>query len=151
LQAEIDAMPRSHLTFIVTAYGKPRSKFGLGTDFAKWATDAGLPGHCRLHGLKKAGMTRLANSGNTAHELMSISGHKTIEEVKRYTEEFNRRMLASSGMAKQRAQKANGPVTNAEATTIQTPPKSLKIQGDIMAWRSQGESNPCFRRERATS
>jgi integrase len=52
LRAAIDAMPRAHLTFIVTAYGRPRSKFGLGNDFAKWATEAGLPDHCRLHGLK---------------------------------------------------------------------------------------------------
>ena len=32
-----------HLTYIITAYGKPRSKYGLGNDFAKWATEAGLP------------------------------------------------------------------------------------------------------------
>jgi integrase len=36
LMAAIDAMPKKHLTFIVTADGKPRSKAGLGTDFAKW-------------------------------------------------------------------------------------------------------------------
>ena len=34
LQAACDAMPKQHLTYIVTAYGKPRSKYGLGTDFA---------------------------------------------------------------------------------------------------------------------
>src|SRR5262249_42170043 len=43
LQAACDAMPKRHLTFIVTAYGKPRSKFGLGNDFAKRASAAGLP------------------------------------------------------------------------------------------------------------
>ena len=58
LQAACDAMPRAHLTFIVTAYGRPRSKNGLGNDFAKWATEAGLPARCRLHGLKKGGMRR---------------------------------------------------------------------------------------------
>ena len=41
LQAACNAMPKAHLTYIVTAYGKPRSKYGLGNDFAKWATDAG--------------------------------------------------------------------------------------------------------------
>ena len=34
LQAACDAMPKSHLTYIVTAHGKPRSKYGLGNDFA---------------------------------------------------------------------------------------------------------------------
>src|SRR5262249_262218 len=65
LQAACDAMPKSHLTYIVTVYGKPRSKYGLGNDFAKWATAAGLPARCRLHGLKKSAMRRLAEAGNT--------------------------------------------------------------------------------------
>jgi integrase/recombinase XerD len=83
LMASCDAMPKAHLTYIVTAYGKPRSKYGLGNDFAKWVTEAGLPRYCRLHGLKKAGMRRLAEAGGTAHELMAISGHKTLPEVQR--------------------------------------------------------------------
>ena len=29
LQAACDAMPKAHLTYIVSAYGKPRSKYGL--------------------------------------------------------------------------------------------------------------------------
>jgi hypothetical protein len=27
-------MPKVHLTYIITAHGKPRSKYGLGNDFA---------------------------------------------------------------------------------------------------------------------
>jgi len=90
------------LTYIVTAYGKPRSKYGLGNDFAKWATEAGVPAHCRMHGLKKGGMRRLAEAGGTAHELMAISGHRTLSEVQRYTEDANRKLLADTGMAKKR-------------------------------------------------
>src|SRR5262249_23771358 len=100
LLSACDAMPKAHLTYIVTAYGKPRSKVGLGNDFAKWVTEAGLPTRCRLHGLKKAGMRRLAEVGNTAHELMAISGHKTLTEVQRYTADADRKVLADSGMAK---------------------------------------------------
>jgi integrase len=102
LKAACDAMPKAHLTYIVTAYGKPRSKYGLGNDFAKWVTQAGLPRNCRLHGLKKAGMRRLAEAGGTAHELMAISGHKTLAEVQRYTKDADRRKLADSGIAKLR-------------------------------------------------
>ena len=110
LQAACDAMPKAHLTYIVTAYGKPRSKFGLGNDFAKWATEAGLPARCRLHGLKKGGMRRLAEDGATAHELMAISGHKTLSEVQRYTADADRKRLAEIGMAKRTEQVAD--VTN---------------------------------------
>ena len=94
LQAACSAMPKSHLTYIVTAYGKPRSKYGLGNDFAKWATEAGLPAQCRMHGLKKGGMRRLAEAGGTAHELMAVSGHKTLTEVQRYTKDADRKRLA---------------------------------------------------------
>jgi integrase len=134
LQAAIDAMPRSHLTFIMTAYGRPRSKFGLGTDFAKWARDAGLPDKCRLHGLKKAGLTRLADDGATTHELMAVSGHKTLAEVERYTREANARLLATSAMAKRKSrdlpgQNGNNQVPNLGAGLGTLPFKSLKSGG----------------------
>jgi site-specific recombinase XerC len=100
LAAAIDAMPKVHLTFIVSQWGKPYTADALGKLFGRWATEAGLPKRCRLHGLKKGGMRRLAESGGTAHELMAISGHKTLAEVQRYTEEADRKKLADSGTRK---------------------------------------------------
>jgi integrase/recombinase XerD len=102
LQSACDAMPEAHLTYITTAQGKPRSKYGLGNDFAKWATEAGLPARCRLHGLKKGGMRRFAEDGATTHELMALSGHRTLSEVQRYTDDADRERLADQAMAKKR-------------------------------------------------
>jgi hypothetical protein len=45
-------------------------------------------------------MRRLAEHGNTTHELMAISGHRTLSEVQRYTDDADRKRLATSGMAK---------------------------------------------------
>jgi hypothetical protein len=73
---------------------------GLTLDFAEWATAAGLPSRCRMHGLKKGGMRRLAEDGYTTHELMGTSGHKTLSEVQRYTDAADKRRLADSGHAK---------------------------------------------------
>jgi integrase len=87
LAAAIDAMRKVHLTFIVSQWGKPYTADALGKLFGRWATEAGLPKRCRLHGLKKGGMRHLAEAAATAHELMAISGHKTLSEVQRYTEE----------------------------------------------------------------
>jgi len=129
LQAACDAMPKAHLTYIITAAGKPRSKYGLGNDFAKWVTQAGLPARCRLHGLKKAGMRRLAEAGNTSHELMAISGHKTLSEVQRYTKEVDRIKLATSGMAKRQGQSMNTEVANPSAQSGKPAAKSLKGKG----------------------
>jgi integrase len=129
LQAACDAMPKAHLTYIVTAYGKPRSKYALGNDFAKWATEADLPAYCRLHGLKKGGMRRLAEAGNTTHELMAISGHKTLSEVQRYTDDADRKRLAESGMAKRQGQTMNTRVSNLGAKAVKPSAKSLKRKG----------------------
>jgi integrase len=129
LKAACDAMPKAHLTYIVTAYGKPRSKFGLGNDFAKWATEAGLPARCRMHGLKKGGMRRLAEAGNTTHELMAISGHKTLTEVQRYTDDANQQKLAESGMAKRQGQSVNTALSNLGTQSVKPAAKSLKQIG----------------------
>jgi len=126
LQVACNAMPKAHLTYIVTAYGKPRSKYGLGNDFAKWATEAGLPARCRMHGLKKGGMRRLAEHGNTTHELMAISGHRTLSEVQRYTEDADRKQLATSGMAKRRDQIENAEVANLGPWSGKPASKSLR-------------------------
>jgi integrase len=120
LQAACDAMPKVHLTYIITAHGKPRSKHGLGNDFAKWATEAGLPARCRLHGLKKGGMRRLAEAGGTAHELMAFSGHKTLTEVQRYTTDADRKRLADAAMAKLRDQSMNAGLHKHGAPFTQT-------------------------------
>jgi integrase len=123
LQAACDAMPKAHLTYIVTANGKPRSKYGLGNDFAEWAREAGLPDRCRLHGLKKGGMRRRAEAGNTAHELMAFSGHKTLIEVQRYTSAADKKRLADSGAAKMRGQSENTEVTNLAAQSYKPSSK----------------------------
>jgi integrase len=123
LQAACEAMPKEHLTYIVTAYGKPRSKFGLGNAFAEWATEAGLPARCRLHGLKNGGMRRLAEAGTTTHELMAISGHKTLTEVQRYTEDADRKRLAESGMAKRQGQTVNTALSNPAAQSVKPSAK----------------------------
>jgi integrase len=129
LHAACTAMPRAHLTYIVTVHGKPRSKYGLGNDFAKWATEAGLPAHCRLHGLKKGGMRRLAEAGGTAHELMAFSGHKTLTEVQRYTMEADRKRLADAALAKLRVQNENANYTNMAPSLHKHTTKSLKAKG----------------------
>jgi integrase len=130
LQSTCDAMPKPHLTYIVTAQSKPRSKYGLGNDFAKWATEAGLPARCRLHGLKKGGMRRFAEDGATTHELMALSGHRTLSEVQRYTDDADRLRLADQAMAKKRrGQSENADVTNIAAPLHKQGAKSLKTKG----------------------
>lgn len=99
LKALINETPSQHLTFLVTEFGKPFSPAGFGNRFREWCDEAGLP-HCTAHGLRKAAAVRLAERGATAHEIMAITGHKTLEEVERYTRAVQKARLADSAMAK---------------------------------------------------
>ena len=94
-------IPAQNTTFLMTEYGKPFTPNGFGNAFRKWCNRAGLP-HCSAHGLRKATATLLAESGATAHEIMSVTGHQTLEEVERYTRNARRQVLADSAMAKLR-------------------------------------------------
>jgi integrase/recombinase XerD len=99
LQVAFESIPSRHLTFLVTEYGHPFSHKGFGQRFKDWCYQAGLP-HCSSHGLRKATATHLAEAGCTAHEIMAITGHKSLREVERYTQEAQKRSLADSGMSK---------------------------------------------------
>ena len=57
---------------------------------ARALLEAGLLGNCAIHGLRKAAAGRLAEIGCTTHQIMAITGHKTMKEVERYTEEYRR-------------------------------------------------------------
>jgi integrase/recombinase XerD len=95
----IAATPSRHLTFLVTEYGRPFTAAGFGNRFRDWCNKANLP-HCSAHGLRKATAAKLAERGATAHEIMAITGHQSLEEVERYTRAARRSQLADSGMAK---------------------------------------------------
>lgn len=43
---------------------------------------------------------RLAEAGATAHEIVAVTGHKTLAEVQRYTESAMREWLADQAFAK---------------------------------------------------
>jgi integrase len=87
-----------HLTLLVTQTGKSYGANDFSEMFRNWCDAAGLPGHCVFHGLRKAALTRLADAGCTAHEIASISGHKTLSEVERYTKGADQARLARAAM-----------------------------------------------------
>lgn len=95
----IAATPSGHLTFLVTEYGKQHSVAGFGNRFREWCDNAGLK-HCSAHGLRKATAAHLADLGCSAHEIMAITGHKSLAEVERYTKAAEMTKLADRAMAR---------------------------------------------------
>jgi integrase len=111
LQAAIDAMPKGgHLTFLVTASGKPFSPAGFTNWFRDVCNEAGLRGFS-AHGLRKASMRRFAEAGCSVHEIAAFSGHKTLSEIAHYTRSVEQAALAREAMAKTRTKlsKSVGP------------------------------------------
>jgi integrase len=99
LQAILDAAPNDNLTFLVTAYQKPFTADGFGHWFRDQCNTAGLPPECTAHGLRKAACRRLAEAGCSASIIASISGHKTLREVERYTKAADQARMARAGIA----------------------------------------------------
>jgi integrase/recombinase XerD len=94
----IDQTPKQHLTFLVTEYGKPFSVAGFGGKFRDWCDQAGLK-NCSAHGLRKATAAHLAEGGATPHQIMAVTGHKTLKEVERYTRAAQRTGMADIGIS----------------------------------------------------
>ena len=99
LAAAIAGADAGNLTFLITDYGKPFTVAGFGNRFREWCNAAGLP-HCSAHGLRKATAARLAERGATPHEIMSITGHRSLDEVERYTRAAQQAKLADRAMGK---------------------------------------------------
>jgi integrase len=97
LQMAIDAMPASdHLTFLITAHGKPFTAAGFGNWFRQMCNEAGLPKRCTSHGLRKASATRAADRGATTTQLMAWYGWKSASEAERYTRNADRKRASAT-------------------------------------------------------
>ena len=95
LRTIIDASPVGEVTYLVNDLGRPFTANGFGNKMREWCDQAGLP-ECTAHGLRKAAATRLAEAGASAHEIMAITGHKTMKEVERYTRAADQKRLAAT-------------------------------------------------------
>jgi integrase len=98
IQRALTAFPAKGLTLFGRRDGKPMTRAGL-TDFMKEAAaGAGLPAKCVPHGLRKAGIRRLAEAGKSVNQIAAVSGHKSLREVQRYTAAADQRQLARDAM-----------------------------------------------------
>jgi integrase len=107
LRTVLEKAPKDHISILTTEYGKPFSVAGFGNWMADRIDQAKLPERCVPHGLRKAAARRLAEAGCSANEIASITGHKTLAEVERYTREADQKRLAMAAMDRLAEQDAN--------------------------------------------
>jgi integrase len=103
------AASEDHLTFLIAKTGKPYNMTGFSNQFRDWCNQAGLPKDCHFHGLRYSAAKMLAEAGCTPHQIASITGHKTLAMVQKYSKGAEQRRLATEAMAKLLA---NDPATD---------------------------------------
>lgn len=127
LQAVLDSLPKTE-TFLVSDRAADDGRALTPESFTNWFRDMvkdvtverdgkrkrALPDGLSAHGLRKAVCRRMAEAGLTPHQIMSISGHKTLSEVTRYTVVASRKMLA------QQAAEALGRIGKEEGSSSPT-------------------------------
>jgi integrase len=99
LRKIIDATTTSNMTYLLTQYDEPFTVAGFSNWFRDMCEEAGIFGF-PAHGLRKSACRRLANAGCSVHQIMSISGHKTMKEVERYTRGYDQERSAVLAMQK---------------------------------------------------
>lgn len=100
LLSELECCASTAATFLTTREENSRSftPNGFYMRFVSWCAEAGLPPGLSPHGLRKAAARRLAEAGCTPHQIASITGHKTLSEVERYTRAVDQMKLAKEAM-----------------------------------------------------
>jgi len=127
-------------TFILTKYGKARSEKAFSTWMSEAAAEAGLPPKSSPHGVRKAACRRLAETGCSALEIMSITGHTDIREIERYCREAARKKLAVSAMSKLEGG-FDVRLPNQSEELGKNEDKILKKLTESLVWRSRQDSN----------
>lgn len=89
-------------TFLVNQQGEPFAKSSFAAFMRRAYAAAGLPAHCRNHGLRKAMMLDLVEAEAGVHEIMALSGHSTMKEIENYTRNYDRRKAAVRALEKRK-------------------------------------------------
>lgn len=111
LSEELRLLPTDRLLFLTHgAKDLPYKPETLGNWFRDRCKAAAVPGS--LHGLRKAGATRLANAGATPDEIRAFLAHATNKEGSTYTGKADRSLLADSGLAKVERAKGEQKLSN---------------------------------------
>jgi integrase len=97
------AAPSEHVVLLVNELGRSFTAKGFGKWFTKQCEHIGLNG-LSPHGLRKATCRRLAEAGCSANEIAAISGHKTLNEVARYTRAADQARMARNAVARMKQQ-----------------------------------------------
>jgi len=93
------AAPTEHVVFLLNEHGRSFTAKAFGKWFAAQCNRIGLNG-LSPHGLRKAACRRLAEAGCSANEIAALSGHKSLNEVARYTRAVDQARMVRNAVAR---------------------------------------------------
>jgi integrase len=92
------ALSGGHMSLLTKPDGSAFESHGLGQWFGDAIEQAGLPDACVMHGLRKTAARMLAEAGCSAHQIASITGHKSLAEIERYTKAADQKRMATAAI-----------------------------------------------------
>lgn len=99
LRQALEAGPLRTKLLLENKAGEPFTAKGFYNLIKRSCIKAGLP-HCSAHGLRKSAARRLREAGCSDEEGMSITGHKTVREYRRYAGDSGNAARADLAMAR---------------------------------------------------
>ena len=101
LAEELAHVPRSQMLFLPTQAGAAHTSAGFGNWFKDQAVKAGVTADsANIHGLRKAGATRLAEHGASEWEIAAFLAHEDTSEAATYVRKANRAKLGTAALAR---------------------------------------------------
>jgi integrase len=100
LREELEAWRQTvtAVTILTDARGRPWKGQSLSHALPYALAKLGLPPELNCHGLRKLCASELANVGCSPHEIMSITGHRTLSMVELYTRSADQERLATAAV-----------------------------------------------------
>lgn len=84
---------------VLSSWGRPFAAQSLSQLIIATCKELGFPGYSP-HGLRHLAGSALAEAGCSVHEIMSVLGHRTEAQAIEYVKQANRKVMASSAVAK---------------------------------------------------
>lgn len=143
LAAELARIPEPQTLFLPTQAGTAHTAAGFGNWFEARAAEAGtdVPSG-NVHGLRKAGATRLAEHGVAEWEIAAFRAHENTRRAAVYVRNAPRTKLGAAALARLDDRKSHKGVSNPSERLDKSSQKDARDRYLEAAWQGRRDSNP---------
>ncbi|MCO8146792.1 tyrosine-type recombinase/integrase [Rhodovulum tesquicola] len=125
LAEELRRVPRDQMLFLPTQAGAAHTAAGFGAWFKDRAVEAGIDvPSANVHGLRKAGATKLAENGATEWEIAAFLAHENTKMAAVYVRKASRSTLGTAALARLDGPKREQSLSNLSARLDKSSKKS---------------------------